>query len=1017
MRFRFADFELDQGNGALWRGEESVPMQPRVRQILQYLVANAGRIVSAEELNSALRDGGVHDSGSIPWNIYQVRKVLGQPPRARAPIETIRGQGYRFSAPVRRLESLAERDATPIKGPVFVGRQAFLAELWKALREAQAGRGGLSLITGPAGIGKTRLAAELGNQARSEGITVLTGRCLGDPIAPAFWPFIQILRAYREARLGSEELRQSAAELLLRVCPSQELAPTPQLAGRVDDAGFWLLDHLRSWFLRAAQQNTHVLIIDDLQWVDERSRQLIALLSDWVEASRLLLVATLRKAPHELASAVESKVTPSLRIPLVPFSEAEVHCYLESALGSNAASALSRSVQQFSGGNPLFVSEASALIAARREPPGAEVPLDFSELPKKILAARASQLGSRGIQTLQAASALGTEFTLPDVARIDQLPEAELVQWLDQALEQRLIVRQESPETFAFAHDLLRDTVYEALTTGQRAQLHARAASALQARLPGPGRLSELAHHFYHALPYVDRAEVTEHCRAAGDAAMHVCAYEEAARHYDRAIEVQEGSPKADAEVQCGLLLRSSAALIKVGRPQESRQRCGHAIELAKHAGLASPLVMAAGLLRPSPLLARQPDSLLEDALHSAEKMLPEGPSAERVLLYSGLAGVPPHSLSVEGSRKLAEEALNIARELDSKQLLVEALRAHLYALSGPDNIDSLLEVTEQIERNEPPGASWSKAQAYLSRYHALTLRGELEAAEEALIAFGTSAKEMRLVSAVWEFERIRAQHLLQKGDAAAAEARFEALYQEGVQLGIGWAKAAHWVHRETVQMHRTGRLTGADGATKATLPWENNFSASRAFCIPWFLYQGRQERARRELKLVLESSIPRDVYYVAALVQLAQGAVYLGDLAVARQVRALLLPYRRLNPLTPLQFCLGSAAHYLGLLSHLCGELEQAEQDFEEAARTNFRLGYIPLALCSQLALAATLLSQRSESQRVRALDLGQEVSQAARRLGMVVLATRAARLESAPAKLDLALPICSDTADTPAL
>lgn len=998
MRFTFGRFELDAYTHTLRSEGQPLAVQPRVLQTLQHLVEHAGRTRSPTELSRALGNSEVRASRSIPWNICQVRKVLGQAQDSNSPIETVRGKGYRVNVPVRRIEAAAGPQTTrPSSSSPFIGRHTVLADLRCMFESAHSGHGRLVVLTGPPGIGKTRLANEFAANVLGQGAIALTGRCFVDPIAPAFWPFIQMLRAYHDAGLGTEDLRKGAAALLQRLSPPEDAVVDPGLTDPPDEGGFWLLDRVRRWLLQATKEGTRLLIIDDLQWADERSLQLLNLLCDALSGTRLLVLVTLRKKTDEIGpDPVLMKATHATYVALAGFSESDVRCYLESALPSETAAALSPSVQRCTGGNPFFVSEALALIKTRRSEGEDAQDLDLVALPKRVLLARVAHLGRAGLSTLQAASVLGGEFMLPDLARLLECSEQALVGWVDLAIEHRLIRQCGSSANFRFDHDLLQEAIYESLTVGQRAELHGKAARALEGRLPDPKCLNALAHHYYHALSFADRERASHYCRLAGDAAQHVFAYKDAARYYDQAIAAQRAAPDTDATILCDILLRAAAALAKVGRPVESRQRCEEAISLAKHAGLAGPLVAAARLLRPSPLLAQQPDPLLSDALQSALKILPETASDERALLYAGLARVPPHSVCIDHSRALAEKALACARQLDSKPLIVEALHARIHSLSGPNDMNALLDLTEEILRLETVPASWAKAQAHLARYQTFTFRGEMAAADEALAAFGHMVKRLRLVSAVWEFDRLRIQRLLQTGDVNSAEAHIQPLRDEGVRLGIHWASAAYLAHCSIVQLHRTGNWTGLEALvhSQSSLPWHGTLPLSRALCLQLLIHRGCLEQARRELDALLHAPIPQDAYYVATLVLLVPIAVRLQAFELAQELQALLRPHRSLNPVTQLHVGLGSVAQYLGELSSLLGQHRQAQDDFEEARTANARLGYVPLSLHSQLSLAHALLATDSNRRRGQAGELAREVQQAAQQLEMQTLAAHAARL-----------------------
>ncbi|HLK40762.1 MAG TPA: winged helix-turn-helix domain-containing protein, partial [Polyangiaceae bacterium] len=232
MAFAFGDYELDVAAYELRHCGEPVAVQPKVFDTLRYLIERRGQIVSKEELLDALWGGGNVNRVAVPWSISHARKALGQRGGDAVPIETVRGRGYRFVSEVRRvtqappssrglLDSQAVAEArTRRAGEPFLGRDDVMDRLTNALNEARAGRGRLVLLTGEAGIGKTRCANEMASAARRSGLSVWVGRCAGGGGVPSFWPWIQILRACTEDSRVSTPDRKAAEAMLARLAPA-----------------------------------------------------------------------------------------------------------------------------------------------------------------------------------------------------------------------------------------------------------------------------------------------------------------------------------------------------------------------------------------------------------------------------------------------------------------------------------------------------------------------------------------------------------------------------------------------------------------------------------------------------------------------------------------------------------------------------------------------------------------------------------------------------------------------------
>jgi DNA-binding winged helix-turn-helix (wHTH) protein len=201
VNFLFGQFELDLDHYRLRREGTEVPLQPKVFDVIRFLVEHHDRIVHKEDLLKAIWSGEHVNETAVPWTISRARRALGQRGDAKDPIETVRGLGYRFTWQVSRVQPLplarppsgifARADAgtasspeivakllpTPHNEP-FVGRAESMEWLLGALDGVRRGRGGLRLVTGEAGVGKTRCMSEFANAARRTRIGVSSGRCL-----------------------------------------------------------------------------------------------------------------------------------------------------------------------------------------------------------------------------------------------------------------------------------------------------------------------------------------------------------------------------------------------------------------------------------------------------------------------------------------------------------------------------------------------------------------------------------------------------------------------------------------------------------------------------------------------------------------------------------------------------------------------------------------------------------------------------------------------------------------------
>ena len=280
MVWKFSNFELDEKLFQLRRSGQVIKLEPKVFDLLLYLFHHRDRVVSKDELLDQVWPGQFVSESVLPRNIRVLRKVLGDDRASQRFIETAHGRGYRFSAKaVEQAETTQQSPTTQGRDP-FVGRGPVIEALQAALASSIAGSGEMALLVGEPGIGKTRTAEEFSRLARGAGTRVLTGHCYEGDGAPAFWPWIQILRASlrdRDQQLLFEELGPAGSELvqLLPELSEQVAAPILSPLSDAQQARFRLFDAVASYLRRAAETQPLLILLDDLHWADKSSLLLL----------------------------------------------------------------------------------------------------------------------------------------------------------------------------------------------------------------------------------------------------------------------------------------------------------------------------------------------------------------------------------------------------------------------------------------------------------------------------------------------------------------------------------------------------------------------------------------------------------------------------------------------------------------------------------------------------------------------------------------------------------------------
>ncbi|QJY46416.1 helix-turn-helix transcriptional regulator [Pseudonocardia broussonetiae] len=560
----------------------------------------------------------------------------------------------------------------------LVGRRDEVSALTAALGRAAAGTPAGVLLSGEAGVGKSRLVAEAAARATASGFTVLTGRCLDTAEAALpYLPFAEIVGSLpRELVAGHEALRHLLPDGPPRGEPGGDRA-LGQL--RVFDAVLSVLDELTA-------ERPALVVVEDLHWADRSSRDLLVFLLSRLDAQRLVVLATYRSDDLHRRHPLRPVLSELVRLPAVerlelgPLGPDDALSLVRLLADGSLAPPLLHSVARRSEGNAFFAEE---LVSACSD----GLPHSLVE----VLLARVESLSPTTQRLLRVASVGGRRVRHDQLAAVAGLDVDELELGLREAVHHHVLVTDETtsaPGTdgYAFRHALLREAIHHDLLPGERSRLHAAFAALLAdpSAPDEPGRAALLAHHALaaHDLPTALAASV----RAAREADEQE-APAELLLHAERALELWSAVPGAEevaGTAEHEVTRMAAWAASATGDPERGSALGRRALEIAERRG--DPVLTAKTRLKYAMRLVDRGDDLRE-ARAAAEQSLAVlaggPPSGELAWCHAVLARAHYRVDDFPASVRCGEQALEVAAALPDDDAAQAAAADALATIAG----------------------------------------------------------------------------------------------------------------------------------------------------------------------------------------------------------------------------------------------------------------------------------------------------------------------------------------------
>lgn len=580
----------------------------------------------------------------------------------------------------------------------FVGRQREMDILRASLKDVLSGDSRIIMLAGEPGIGKTSLVQEFALDAEREGIRTLWGRCHEGRGAPPYWPWMDLIRPYIENRNLDEfrtELGYGASEIASLFPEVRSKLPDLKPAKAPEDssqARFRSFDAFASFLKNAAKSKPLLLVLDDLQWADTTSLLLMEFLAKELTGTRIFIVGIYRATEinrgHPLSETLGrlSGQRSYGQISLLGLSADELGQFIELSTGRKYLQNQIDKVFDRTLGNPFFTKVVvDELVNGGTIDNLEEHLMAVPERIRDAIWSRIRRLSPECIQLLSVASVLGREFSTSHMRRVSECPPQNTIdELIEEALSAKIIeTAGADSDIYQFTHDLIHNTVYDELSPGLKAALHASIAVALEMIHGSQANdyASILARHFARAKTVVGTEKLTRYLSLAGEQALASFAFEEALTHFEAALEAKEDhsyspidSQHSDSELAATLfgLGKAQIATYARARAQEAVDTFRRAFDAFLEQGDVNNAVAVAtyphGFLRSSTGAANMASRALD--------LVPPDSLEAGYLLSSYGAAMSWENRDYQHAQETLNRAVEIALRQGDKTLEVRALIA-----------------------------------------------------------------------------------------------------------------------------------------------------------------------------------------------------------------------------------------------------------------------------------------------------------------------------------------------------
>jgi tetratricopeptide (TPR) repeat protein len=872
-------------------------------------------------------------------------------------------------------------------------------------------------------MGKSRTAKEIAREAVLAGYKALWGRCSEVEGAPAFGPWIDIIRAYVESANPNDLATDmgDGAGYIAQIVPEirSVLPDVPDIAIiDADQARYQLFDSVAVFLRNAARRQPLAIVLDDLHGADLPSLLLLQFVARRLGDSRVFLLTTTRSAAarsasHPLSTAIAEMAREAgfQEIELAGLSAAETGQIVAAVAGAPVSQALVESVYERAGGNPFFTIEIARILVRTLDLSDEQAARQARELipptARAAITARLRGVSSECYRLLSLASVIGRRFRIGVLAQAAGITVAVALVGLQEALDVQLIGGlPDDPTGFIFSHALIMGTLYEAIPASSRPRLHEQVGLAMeQAADQHEGYLAEIAHHFVQsAQGGGDPGRAIDYSMRAAAQATKLTAYEDSVRHLETALELNTNLAEANDERQFEILITLGRALIRGGKLEAGDEVLWKAVALARQ--LDDPKFMAIAAIAVGPdtwygqTVSRGWSDKVVAALYEAEALWGEQDAPEHALLLAQLAMAKFAGVEIDLAIEFAERAEVMSRRLIADDTLLTAVLAARYITlqAVPDAVQQRLSVaSEMLLRARTAGAIDAEFKALVWRNAAHLQLADRAAVDSGLeeiqaLADATRVPYMRWLSLNLCASREILSGRLAEGDGLARQAL--EVGRDAIDYPAELTYAATHQFQECFFVQGAGRLAPV---FQGVLPMLTAIDAFRCQFAHTLIEAGDCEGAREHLDHFASEqfeNIRHDEVWLYALCQLAEVAIALGD---ERSVDGIA---GKLQPLAGNCVIVsdgvswwGSVCHYLGKLNAALGRYDRAVAYFERALEVHSRMESPPFIALTQIDYGQTLRQRCAPGDERMADELISSARETAARFGLDALLRRIER------------------------